>query len=242
MKTNALILLFLLLAAGFSGKAQAASRDTESSQKVNIGIKVGFNSSMFFIDRFSLGNTELKNLQNNYKVGYLGAFFCRFNMKKHHFFQTEFSYNISKGSISMPNTAENIPLLQENALVKTDIHSIDVPLLYGYKFIDKYPYGMAFFIGPKAAYIWDKHSDSEYSGFYQQYINEEMRPFSFSGVVGLSVNVSNIFFDFRYEVGLHNMVKSVSYNKDLTDAPYNTQDISLKRRHNVLSFSVGVIF
>jgi len=102
MKTNALILLFLLLAAGFSGKAQAASRDTESSQKVNIGIKVGFNSSMFFIDRFSLGNTELKNLQNNYKVGYLGAFFCRFNMKKHHFFQTEFSYNISKGSIPIP--------------------------------------------------------------------------------------------------------------------------------------------
>ena len=66
-------------------------------------------------------------------------------MKGHHFMQTELSYNVSKGSISIPSSAENISLLQDNALVKTDIHSIDIPLLYGYKFIDKYPYGMAFF-------------------------------------------------------------------------------------------------
>ena len=242
MRTNVLILLCILWSIGFSGKARAASWNAEGDPKVNIGIKAGFNSSMFIIDRISIGGTELGNIQNNYKVGYFGAFFCRFNMKGHHFMQTELSYNVSKGSISIPSSAENISLLQDNALVKTDIHSIDIPLLYGYKFIDKYPYGMAFFAGPKAAYIWEKHSESEYSGFYQQGIHEEIRPFIFSGVVGLSVNVSNIFFDFRYEIGLHNMVRSVSFDKDLTETPYDTQDLSLKRRRNVLSFSVGVIF
>ena len=240
MKTNALILLCLLLVTGLSASAQSAPQ--EEPPKVNVGIKVGFNSTMFFIDHFLLGENELKDIQNNYKVGYFGAFFCRFNMKKHHFLQTELSYNVSKGSVSIPNSLDNAALIANNALVKTDIHSIDIPLLYGYKFIDSYPYGMAFFLGPKAAYIWEKHSESEYSGFYQQQIYEEIRPFSFSGVVGLAVNVSNIFFDFRYEIGVHNMVKSVSYAKDLTDAPYDTQDISVKRRRNVLSFSVGVIF
>ena len=242
MRIKALILLCILSVFGFSGKAQAASRNSGNDSKVNVGIKAGFNSSMPIIDRFSLGGTNLENIQNNYKVGYLGAFFCRFNLKKHHFLQTELSYNISKGSISIPNTEENIALLQDNALVKTDIHSIDVPLLYGYKFIDKYPYGMAFFAGPKVAYIWKKHSESEYSGFYQQDIHEKIKPFNFSGVVGLSVNISNIFFDFRYEVGLHNMVRSVTFDKSQTEMPYDTQEISLKRRRNVLSFSVGVIF
>ena len=240
MKTNALIWLCLLLVMGLSASAQSAPQ--EAPQKVNVGIKVGFNSTMFFIDHFQLGGNELKDIQNNYKVGYFGAFFCRFNMKKHHFLQTELSYNVSKGSVSIPNSLDNAALIDNNALVKTDIHSIDIPLLYGYKFIDSYPYGMAFFLGPKAAYIWEKHSESEYSGFYQQQIYEEIRPLSFSGVVGLAVNVSNIFFDFRYEIGVHNMVKSVSYAKELTDAPYDTQDISVKRRRNVLSFSVGVIF
>ncbi len=240
MRTNALILLCFLSAVGLPVKAQSAPQETP--QKVNVGIKVGFNSTMFFIDHFLMGENELKDIQNNYKVGYFGAFFCRFNMKKHHFLQTELSYNISKGSVSVPNSLNNAALIANNALVKTDIHSIDMPLLYGYKFIDSYPYGMAFFLGPKAAYIWKKHSESEYSGFYQQHISEEITPFCFSGIVGLSVNVSNIFFDFRYEIGLHNMVKSVSYAKDLTDAPYDTQDISVKRRRDVLSFSVGVIF
>lgn len=242
MKTNALILLCLLSGIGFPGKAQAALRDAESDPKINIGIKAGFNSSMFIIDRFSTGGTELENIQNNYKVGYSGAFFCRFNLKRHHFLQTELSYNVSKGSISIPNAAENISLLQDNALVKTDIHSIDIPLLYGYKFIDKYPYGMALFAGPNAAYIWGKHSKSEYSGFYQQGIHEKMKPFVFSGIMGLSVNVSNIFFDFRYEIGLHDMVRSVTFDRNLTETPYDTQNLSLKRRRNVLSFSVGVIF
>lgn len=240
MRTYALILLCFLLVGGIPVKAQSAPQ--ENSPKVNVGIKVGFNSTMFFIDHFLLGENELKDIQNNYKVGYFGAFFCRFNMKKHHFLQTELSYNISKGSVSIPSSLDNAALIATNALVKTDIHSIDIPLLYGYKFIDAYPYGMAFFLGPKAAYVWEKHSKSEYSGFYQQHISEEIKPFTFSGVVGLSVNVLNIFFDFRYEIGWHDMVKSVSYAKELTDAPYDAQDISVKRRRNVLSFSVGVIF
>lgn len=242
MRTNAFILLCLMGLSGLSAHAQTESRNETNDPKVNIGIKAGFNSTMFFIDHFTLGENELKDIQNNYKIGYFGAFFCRFNLKKHHFLQTEFSYNVSKGSISIPNDVNNAGLIDDNALVKTDIHSIDMPLLYGYKFVDAYPYGMAFFIGPKVAYAWEKHTKSEYSGFYQQGIKEEIRPFSFSGVVGLAVNVSNIFFDFRYEIGLHDLVQSITYDKTLTENPYNTQDISLKRRRNVLSFSVGVIF
>ena len=75
-----------------------------------------------------------------------------------------------------------------------------------------------------------------------QKIKEEQYPFQYSGVVGLAVNVSNIFFDFRYEVGLHNTIRSITYNTDLTEAPHNEGKIKLEQRKNILSFSVGVIF
>lgn len=120
--------------------------------------------------------------------------------------------------------------------------TLDLPILYGYKFIDVHPYGMAFFVGPKVTWVWKKHCSTKFTGFHQQEIKEEQYPFQYSGVVGLAVNVSNIFFDFRYEVGLHNTIRSITYNTDLTEAPHNEGKIKLEQRKNILSFSVGVIF
>lgn len=101
---------------------------------------------------------------------------------------------------------------------------------------------MAFFIGPKITWIWKQHSSTEFTGFYQQEIKEEQHPLQYSGVIGLAVNVSNIFFDFRYEIGLHNTIRSMTYNSNLTESPYNEGKIQLQQRKNILSFSVGVIF
>jgi hypothetical protein len=168
--------------------------------------------------------------------------FCRFNMKKHHFIQPEFSCNITQGSVSIPSTLANSEILKENALIKKKMTTLDLPILYGYKFIDVHPYGMAFFVGPKVTWVWEKHCSTEFTGFHQQKIKEEQYPFQYSGVVGLAVNVSNIFFDFRYEVGLHNTIRSITYNTDLTEAPHNEGKIKLEQRKNILSFSVGVIF
>ena len=209
---------------------------------VSIGVKAGFNSSIFFTDRLLIGGQEITGVQNNYKVGYFAAAFCRFNLKKHHFIQPEFSYNISKGSIAVRNNPENSELISSNALIKTTISSFDFPILYGYKFVDVHPYGMAFFVGPKVSYRWNKQTKNEYFGFYQKEIHEVFHPWNYRAVVGLAVNVSNIFFDFRYEAALHHITDHVTYNKDLTESPHRAYDIQVKRRYNTMSFSVGVIF
>ncbi len=209
---------------------------------VNVGIRAGFNSSMFFTDKFLIDGQELEDMQNNYKVGYFAAFFCRFNMKQHHFLQPELSFNILQGSVSIPYTLANSELLKEGGLIKSRMTTVDIPLLYGYKFVDVHPYGMAVMAGPKIGWIWKAHSKNEYSGFLQQGIEEEIGRFRYSAVIGLAVNISNIFIDFRYEIGLHNFTESVLYDKAATEAPYNESVMEIKRRLNVLSFSLGVIF
>lgn len=47
---------------------------SKSQSKINLGVKGGFNSSMFFTDEFRIGSETVRGLQNNYKVGYFGAF------------------------------------------------------------------------------------------------------------------------------------------------------------------------
>lgn len=82
--------LFTLIGSGVLAvcklQAQAVTTPmvTLKQPRFNIGVKAGFNSSMFFTDEISINGKELELAQNNYKVGYFAAVFCRFNMKKHH--------------------------------------------------------------------------------------------------------------------------------------------------------------
>ncbi|MCF2593371.1 PorT family protein [Bacteroides caecigallinarum] len=238
------ILAVLLLACSANLYAQDIMLydSKQEKQKISIGIKAGFNSTMMFTDELYYGEQEITDIQNNYKVGYISTLFVRIPVKNKHFLQPEVSYAISQGSISMSNLRENATILEDNALIKAKISSLEIPLLYGYKFIDSYPYGMSFFLGPKVAWTIKKQSSSEYSGFYQKGIKEYIRPLNYSAIIGLGVNISNIFFDFRYEIGCNNITKSVTYDKELTIEPYNEKELILKRRKNILSFSVGAIF
>lgn len=238
-----------LLMAGCAAASTTATAQTDTSghwqtnaPKVNVGVKAGFNSTMFIIHRLSVGGQEIEHLQNNYKVGYFGTLFLRFNIRQRHFLQTEMTYTVSKGSIAATGQAENKGVLSSDMLVKSQHHAVALPLLYGYRFVHAAPYQMSFFFGPQATYTWKRSDGNTYSGFYQQDIRERFHPLSYSLVGGLAVSITNIFFDFRYETGLHNLTESVTFDRTATAPPYDTQDIRLKRRRNVLSFSLGVIF
>ena len=53
--------------------------------------------------------------------------------------------------------------------------------------------------------------------------------------VGLGVKIYNVFFDFVYDLGLTDPSKFIR-------APKVRKEFSTKRRDNILSFSVGIIF
>ena len=104
------------------------------------------------------------------------------------------------------------------------------------------PYGMALFIGPKLEYIWKRKTKEEFSNFGHDNIQEELHPINVSSVIGLGVNISNIFFDFRYEIGLTNISKEIIYEKNINGEISHEKGIVINRHKNVLSFSLGVIF
>lgn len=71
----------MLAACNLQAQATLTPMVTLKQSRFNVGVKAGFNSSMFFTDEISINGKELEMAQNNYKVGYLAAVFCRFNLK-----------------------------------------------------------------------------------------------------------------------------------------------------------------
>lgn len=236
-----LLLLFTLLILGMPAQAQTGKNGSKEEPKINVGIKGGFNSSMYFTSRLQLDDVKMEDLQNNYKVGYFAALFFRVHIQRH-FIQPELMYNIYKGEIAFDKNQnkENTP--PDFAKLNSTIHSLELPILYGYSFVKSHPYGMALFIGPKLEYVWKHKTEEEFTGFGHSDIEEELHPFNVSSVIGLGVNIANIFFDFRYEIGFTNISKSITYEKYIEGEEFREKGIIINRHRNVLSFSLGVIF
>jgi hypothetical protein len=209
-------------------------------RRVNFGIKGGFTSSLFLVSDLVLNGTVIDEVQNNYKIGYFGSVFMRINFERH-FLQPEISYNINRCNITFEKpAAEDAPL--EMASITSEIHSVDIPVIYGYNVIKEGPYSLAVFGGPKFRYIWNKKSEVTFENFDQQGIKERLRPLNLSFTLGVAVTISRIFFDFRYDIGVHNISRKVTYDDGVVEGDPPADEIRFHRRDNVLSFSFGVFF
>lgn len=209
---------------------------------VNFGFKGGFTSSLFLVSDLNVNGVSIKEVQNNYKIGYFGSVFMRINFERH-FLQPEVSYNVNRCNITFRKPLEDdapIGTIPAEASITSSIHSIDVPVIYGYNFIKEGPYSLAVFGGPKIRYIINKQSDIDFENFDQHNIKETLHPLNISFTLGVAVNISRIFFDFRYDLGLHNMSRRISYELP-PDATGEDYGIHFSRRDNVLSFSLGVL-
>ncbi len=208
-----------------------------SDRSVNFGIKGGFTSALFIVSDLIVNGVRIDQVQNNYKIGYFGSFFLRINRGRH-FFQPEVSYVINRCEISLqkPQTDGDMTTLSQEASVRSSLHSIDLPLLYGYNIIKQGPYGLALFGGPKLRYLWKEKCDLTFRNFDQQDIQETLYPLNAALTLGVAVTIAPIFFDFRYDIGLHNISKKVTYTS--TDA----SQLRFHRRDNILSFSLGAFF
>ena len=213
-----------------------------NQHKVNVGFRAGFNSTMYQVSSLKISGITIDDVQNNYKIGYAGTLFMRFNIRKH-FVQPEVSYTISRGEIEFDRLGKHgTDVEPQYAFLRSTIHSIDVPVYYGYSLVKEGPYNMSVFAGPKLKYIRTRKNDIEFENFGQQDVVEELRRFNLGMAAGVSVSISHIYFDFRYEQGFNNLTKSVTYTDATTTGGTSSGDISFKRRDNVLSFSLGVIF
>ncbi len=221
-----------------------AQTNTEHKKWFDWGIKAGVNAPYIDIQKFEVNGVEKDEPEIQSKVGYFFAVFSRINIRKH-YIQLEASTHYTRSAIATDLTYFGNSLINTGisteAEIKTNRRTIEVPLLYGYNFIKKHPYELAVFLGPKLRYAVDRGDDDTESNNNSIEFHEEIKPLTTCIVLGLGTRISNFVIDVRYEFGLGNISKSTSY---ILKSPTGetTGNITLNRRTNLMSFSLGVIF
>ena len=207
---------------------------------VNYGVKTGFSSTIYEVQQFQITGIPINEYDAKSEISSFYTAFVRVNILRS-YLQTELSYNISNYSIIFPTQQwESGAMSHDLSSIRTKITGLEVPLFYGYHILKEGPYGMSFYVGPKAKLILTDYSHHHFENFAYNSISETIRPINFSLMVGLGVNIRRMFFDFSFEYGLHNISKDFT---TIDNTGYtSSDDIILDRRKNVLSFSIGFIF
>lgn len=232
MKRQEAVILFILCCAMTYAQPRKESL-------VNYGVKAGFSSTIYDIIDLQVNTLPINNYSAKSEISSFFTAFARFNIKKH-YLQTEVSYNISNYSIYFP-TDQWDPSANKTmqSVISTKINGIEIPLYYGYHIMKEGPYGMSFYIGPKAKFVHADYSKHTFYNFPYKHIRESIYPINFSIMFGVGINISRVFFDFSLEYGLHNISQGIEATDSNNDI--NTGGIVFDRRKNVLSFSIGFI-
>ena len=213
------------------------AQESDNRIRVNAGLKVGFQAITYNNPTFGIdGYTYNENTIQSNKVGYTVAPFLRLSHGRF-YIQTEAALGITRHSFDFTDTREgsiagitpNIPIYD----LRT--YCLQVPILFGYNFVMQSSYGMSFFTGPKTKFIFTAHDRQLFKHFAYDDLEEVLEKKTYYWGVGLGVKIYNVFFDFVYDLGLTNPSKFIR-------APKVRKEFSTKRRDNILSFSVGIIF
>lgn len=206
----------------------------------NYGIKGGFSSTIYEVHELAVIGMPINNYMTKSEISSFYTAFIRLNAKRH-YLQTEISYNISNYSIDFSTNQWNPSAQpQDKSVISTKISGIEVPLYYGYHILKEGPYGLSFYIGPKAKFILTNYSRHTFLNFPYTQIKESINPINFSLMAGLGISIFPIFFDFSFEYGLNNISNGFT-TVDIDDNISST-NLIFNRRKNVFSFSIGFMF
>lgn len=234
--------ILLLLSVFIVGMSAHAQKFIHIDDKAfNFGAKVGVNSTFPVINSLTIDEVEAENIDIHYKVGYQASVFCRINIDRF-FIQPDLSWYRTEGELrfSMPKAESD---LTGNNTPKTDLlqiktSSLEMPVMIGYYLVKEAPYALSIMVGPKLKYNYKSNYTTYFSEITQEYVNDST-PFGLGIATGLGVSIARLFFEFTYEFGL-NQVESDF--KDKSSQVPTGRNISIDKRTNVLSFSLGFLF
>lgn len=214
-----------------------SAQESDKKLRLNAGVKAGFQAITYNSPTFSIdGYTYNENTIQSNKIGYTIAPFLRLSRGRF-YLQVESAFGISRHSFDFTDTREgeiekatdNVPQYYLNT------YCLQVPVLIGYEFIKQDKYGMSVFTGPRTKFTFTSLNDQEYRHFAYDDLNEVIEKKTYYWELGLGIKIYNVFFDFVYDMGLTDASKYI-------EAPKMGKRFKSRRKDNILSFSVGVIF
>ena len=225
---NRLLLSVILVGIFLSVNAQ----NEEKPIRLKWGARAGISASVPHLNDFNIQGFEVGDSQ---AVGKVGAFFSvamRLNFNRF-FLQPEVGYSYIHGGTSFNLLREETEYLEQFVSFKN--HSIDVPLLAGYNFIQKRPYVMCFFLGPQF-----RHNFVSNYFYNDTPVEIDEQPNKFNIVVGVAAHIGRLMLEFRYCVDPFETT-ATNHNIRVNSEPPQVS-ASYKQRINTMGFAIGYFF
>lgn len=235
-----IFLLLFMFALGISVQAQKFI--SIEDKPFNFGAKVGFNSTFPIVNSLKIDDVKAENIRLQYKVGYQASIFCRINIDRF-FIQPDLSWYRTEGDIlfSLPEAEEENVMAGKNSgddQLRLKTSSLELPVMIGYYLVKEGPYALSIMVGPKLKYNYKQRYTTHFSELTNEYINDNT-PFGIGIATGLGVSIWRLFFEFTYEFGI-NQIQSDFKDKS-SQLPVG-RTISIDKRTNMMSFSLGFLF
>lgn len=222
-----------ILALTFTLISSAINAQMERKLHFATGFKAGVQASTYQNTQFNLEGYSYNKKSLNTRIGYTISSFFRLS-KGRPYIQTEGIFSIEKHNFCFEiNNESSKPIEYGIPRYRLTTYSIQMPLLFGYYFVDSPPYRMGIFTGPKAKFLFTSLSKQHFDNFEFQKAKEYLDPLTFNWEIGLEVNIANICFDFTYQIGLNNTSRYIYL-------PETDERFQFKRNISVLGFSLGV--
>jgi len=201
--------------------------------KGNWGIRLGLNAVSITSYDVYLADEILPNSSYTNKNGYLITAFARFNINRI-FLQPELAWNEYNRTCSFPLPFENYDGYHQPSDLNINSKVINTNFLVGYNIIHDYPFLLGIYAG--SAFIGTYKTN--FSMEQGESLTKTGLSLNYTGILGVSINISKIYFDLRYEMCLPNANLNL---KGVPDFPDNYHNVKIKKTEAFLSFSFGIM-
>jgi hypothetical protein len=182
-------LLLVAIVCLFSGSLFA-----QVSSPINFGFHAGLVST-----KMDYKDASVNNIKEESKNGMMLGAFLRVNLNKW-YLQPELNYVKRKAEIGFSDEVMGTPVS-----LSTDVttHSLDIPVLLGYKIVKLPMFKLRAFAGPVASFKLSDNIDIKGAGdSVNDALDGDFKSAVWNGKVGAGVDVWKLTLDLDYEFGL----------------------------------------
>lgn len=209
-----------------------------ASQRFNWGARIGFAATGTYVTNAVIDGHKLTDYTQDTQVGNFAALLVRLNSHKL-LFQSGIGISFNKSSFSIDKNSWDPQAVSRNEMtVSYSMLSLTVPVQFGYHLVNRAPYCMSVFTGPRLRFTPDMYFSSKLLNLDPYQFTESPSKFIVGWTAGLSVQIGRTFLDFEYEATINNVTGKMIETSGATPAP----DYKLDRRVGIISFSYGIMF